>query len=72
MSEWKVAEENKRVLEIDGQEFGIHLDRSVGLWDIKPFKGPLPAALQSRFTTPAEASRAITNYVASRDLKKVA
>lgn len=61
--------ENRRVIRTEKSAYSINLDRSSGLWSIKPEEGILPKALEGRYTTPANAAIAIKNYLDSRPRK---
>lgn len=61
-------EQNKRTVKHGAVTYSINLDPNGTLWEISTSApGPVPRALQQRFTTPAHATVAIKNYL---DTKK--
>ena len=60
---WDVIEQNHRTVLIGESGYNINLDRGTALWEIVPMKGPLPAKLDQKFTTPRDANIAIKDYL---------
>lgn len=61
-------EDSRKVVKTEKSFFEITLDRSNGLWSIKPATGPVPRKLSGRYTTSNAAESSIKAYLSAKSL----